>query len=70
MTSYVNLPQHSVWAGKGAPEPVAQFSWHKAAITSVEWDPNDESMIGVAGADNQVNFHSNTSTNFKYSLLK
>ncbi|KAG5189476.1 WD40-repeat-containing domain protein [Tribonema minus] len=40
--------------GKATPEPVAQFSWHKAPITSIEWDPNDESMLAVAGADNQV----------------
>ena len=38
----------------GAPEPVANFRWHTAPITSVEWHPTDASVLGVAGADDQV----------------
>lgn len=32
----------------------AHFRFHKGAITSVEWDPNDESQLAVSGADNQI----------------
>ncbi len=39
---------------KTAPEPVAQFRWHTNQVTSIEWHPTDESMLAVAGADNQV----------------
>ncbi len=39
---------------KTAPEPVAQFHWHTNQVTSIEWHPTDESMLAVAGADNQV----------------
>ncbi len=35
-------------------EPVAKFSWHKDAITSVEWSPNESSTIAVSGADDQL----------------
>eukprot|EP00040_Diaphanoeca_grandis_P028639 m.166209 g.166209 ORF g.166209 m.166209 type:complete len:488 (+) comp31420_c2_seq3:56-1519(+) len=42
-------------AAKGkAVEPVANFSWHTAPITSVEWHPTDASVISVSGEDNQV----------------
>ncbi|EEB06083.1 WD repeat protein Rrb1 [Schizosaccharomyces japonicus yFS275] len=37
-----------------AATPVASFKWHKAPITSIEWHPNEESVIAVAGADDQV----------------
>jgi ribosome assembly protein RRB1 len=40
--------------GKEAPQPVAQFTWHKQPVTSVEWHPTDESMLAVSSADNQV----------------
>mmetsp|Transcript_2842 Transcript_2842/g.3974 ORF Transcript_2842/g.3974 Transcript_2842/m.3974 type:complete len:447 (-) Transcript_2842:13-1353(-) len=36
------------------PDPIANFKWHSEPITSIDWDPNDESMIAVSGADNQV----------------
>ncbi len=39
---------------KTAPEPVAKFRWHTKHVTSIEWHPTDESMLAVAGADNQV----------------
>ncbi len=34
--------------------PIGRFAWHTDQITSVEWDPNDESSLAVASADNQV----------------
>jgi ribosome assembly protein RRB1 len=37
-----------------ADKPVANFNWHRAPITSVEWHPHDESTLAVAGADNQI----------------
>jgi ribosome assembly protein RRB1 len=33
---------------------VAEFSWHKAAITSIEWCPHDSSVFASSGADNQI----------------
>ncbi len=38
---------------KGA-TPLANFSFHKGAVTSIEWAPHDESMIAVSGEDNQI----------------
>jgi len=35
-------------------EPVANFRWHRGAVTSVEWSPHESSTIAVAGADNQL----------------
>ena len=37
-------------------KPFFHFSWHKAPISSVEWDPNDDSTISVSSADNSVKF--------------
>ncbi|CAB88237.1 assembly chaperone for ribosomal protein Rpl3, WD repeat protein Rrb1 [Schizosaccharomyces pombe] len=34
--------------------PVASFKWHRAPIYSIEWHPNEDSVIGVVGADNQI----------------
>jgi ribosome assembly protein RRB1 len=34
------------------PTPVANFNFHKAPITSIEWHPTDDSVVGVASADN------------------
>jgi len=34
--------------------PAAYFKWHKAPITSVEWNPNDESVLAVSSADDSV----------------
>jgi ribosome assembly protein RRB1 len=31
-----------------------RFNWHKDAITSIEWNPNDDSEIAVSSADNSV----------------
>jgi len=33
---------------------VAHFKWHKKAITSVSWDPNDESVLAVSSEDDQL----------------
>jgi ribosome assembly protein RRB1 len=33
---------------------VALLSWHKQAITSVEWSPDDENVLCAACADNTV----------------
>ncbi|KAJ2859975.1 Ribosome assembly protein rrb1 [Coemansia erecta] len=38
----------------GRSTPAACFSWHKKAITSVEWCPTDESVLAVSGADDQL----------------
>jgi ribosome assembly protein RRB1 len=35
-------------------QPAALFTYHKAAITSVEWDSNEESTLAVCSADNSV----------------
>lgn len=32
----------------------AQFQWHSGPITSVEWNPNEDSVLVVSGADDQV----------------
>lgn len=34
--------------------PLANFTYHKGPITSIEWAPNDESVITVSSSDNQV----------------
>lgn len=34
--------------------PVAHFTHHKQAITSIEWAPNDDSSLCVSSADDQV----------------
>ena len=36
------------------PPPLANFNFHRGAITSIEWAPHDESMLTVSSADNQV----------------
>ena len=35
-------------------ESIAHFKWHNDQVTSVEWDPYDESTIAVSGADGQI----------------
>jgi len=34
--------------------PVAQFDYHKKPITSVEWDPNDDTVMAVASEDDKL----------------
>lgn len=34
--------------------PVAQFDYHKKPITSVEWDPNDDTVMAVASEDDRL----------------
>ena len=36
------------------PTPIAAFDFHKEQITSVEWNPNDNSTVAVAAGDNTV----------------
>ncbi|KAL1976939.1 hypothetical protein VTN31DRAFT_3221 [Thermomyces dupontii] len=36
------------------PSPVASFDFHKQPITSIEWHPTDDSVVGVASADSTV----------------
>lgn len=33
---------------------VAEFSWHKEAITSIEWCPHDSSVFASSGRDDQI----------------
>lgn len=40
--------------GSTNPLPLANFTYHKGAITSLEWAPHDESVIAVSSADDQV----------------
>ncbi|KAL7754300.1 Ribosome assembly protein rrb1 [Sorochytrium milnesiophthora] len=35
-------------------DAAAEFKWHTAAITSIEWHSHEESMLAVSGADDQV----------------
>lgn len=37
-----------------ASKPAASFQWHKSAITSIEWHPDEESVLVASGADDQV----------------
>lgn len=34
--------------------PLAHFTYHTGAITSIEWSPHDESMLAVSSDDNQL----------------
>lgn len=36
------------------PTPVADFSWHTAPVTSVEWHPTDSSVFAASGSDDQL----------------
>lgn len=35
-------------------KPVADFHFHKQAVTSIEWHPSDDSVLAVASEDNTV----------------
>ncbi|RMZ76508.1 hypothetical protein DV738_g4932, partial [Chaetothyriales sp. CBS 135597] len=41
-------------SGRLRPAPVASFNFHKKPITSIEWHPTDDSVVGVASADGTV----------------
>ena len=43
-------------AGPCAPprRPTAQFKQHNGPVTSVEWDPNDDTVLAVGGDDHQI----------------
>ena len=38
----------------GKDATVAEFSWHKGAVTSIEWCPSEGSVFASSGADEQV----------------
>lgn len=38
----------------GKDATLAEFSWHKGAVTSIEWCPNEGSVFASSGADEQV----------------
>lgn len=38
--------------GQLQPSPIADFKFHKKAITSIEWHPTDNSVVALACADN------------------
>jgi ribosome assembly protein RRB1 len=40
--------------GEGAEEEVLSFNWHTEPITSVKFQPKEESVIAVASEDNRV----------------
>ncbi|EWC45328.1 hypothetical protein DRE_00727 [Drechslerella stenobrocha 248] len=40
--------------GAGNVAPVASFPWHQQPITSVEWNPNDDTVAAVGSADGTV----------------
>ena len=33
---------------------IASFDWHKAPVSSIEWNPNDSAILGSSGLDNQI----------------
>lgn len=35
-------------------KPAFSFNWHKSSVTSVEWNPNDDSQLSVSSADHSV----------------
>lgn len=35
-------------------KPVASFKHHTAPITSIEWNPNDSSVLAASGSDDQI----------------
>ena len=41
-------------SGQLKPKPVASFDFHREPITSIEWHPNDDSVVAVASADNTL----------------
>lgn len=45
-------PQNSNSGGEPRPSPIADFKFHKKPITSIEWHPTDDSVVGLACADN------------------
>lgn len=40
--------------GKDKPTPIAHYDFHKAAVTSISFNPLDESIIAVSSEDNTV----------------
>ena len=44
----------SAGSSTAAPKSVASFNFHKEQITSIEWNPNDDSIVAVAAGDNTL----------------
>jgi ribosome assembly protein RRB1 len=40
--------------GNGKDAIVAEFNWHKEAVTSIDWSPHEGSVFASSGADEQV----------------
>ena len=40
--------------GGSIPSPVVAFRYHSAPITSLEWNPNDSSVLAVSAADDRL----------------
>ena len=40
--------------GAASVDPIAHFRWHTKPITSIEWHPTDESVIGVSSEDDSI----------------
>ena len=40
--------------GSGKDAIVAEFNWHKEAVTSIDWSPHEGSVFASSGADEQV----------------
>lgn len=43
-----------VQAGSSAFTPVVSFRFHTAPVTSLEWNPNDSSVLAVSAADDRL----------------
>eukprot|EP00475_Leptophrys_vorax_P006010 TRINITY_DN13655_c1_g1_i1.p1 TRINITY_DN13655_c1_g1~~TRINITY_DN13655_c1_g1_i1.p1 ORF type:complete len:534 (-),score=166.42 TRINITY_DN13655_c1_g1_i1:53-1522(-) len=43
-----------VWDLRALKQPAGHFKWHKHPITSIEWHPTQESVIGVASEDDSI----------------
>ena len=57
MVSIIDILCVQVWdlrAIRNNKSPLANFTYHKGPITSIEWAPHDESVITVSSSDNQV----------------
>lgn len=43
-----------IWDIRSTSSPVAQFDYHKKPITSVEWNPNDDTVVAVSSDDDKL----------------
>lgn len=54
LRSFTNAPLALDLPSLRAPTPAANFKWHTDQITSIEWNPNESSVLCVSGGDDQV----------------